>query len=41
MLAVDVYQLVGSGTPVVLAAGFAVIMLLRRRDRRRPDADDA
>lgn len=40
MLAVDIQMLIGSWTPVVLAIGFCAILLARRRDRRRGDADD-
>ncbi|MDP2710008.1 MAG: hypothetical protein Q8O56_02195 [Solirubrobacteraceae bacterium] len=40
MLATDIQMLIGSGMPVVLAAGFIAILVLRRRDRRRSDSRD-
>ena len=40
VLAADIQMIIGSGMPLVLAIGFAAIMVLRRRDRRRNDADD-
>jgi hypothetical protein len=35
ILAADVQMIIGSAMPIVLAAAFAAIMFLRRRDRRR------
>lgn len=40
VIATDIQMLIGSGMPVVLAIGFAAILLLRRRDRRRSDSGD-
>lgn len=40
VLAADIQMIIGSGMPLVLAVGFAAIMVLRRRDRRRGDPDD-
>ena len=40
VLAADIQMIIGSGMPLVLAIGFAAIMVLRRRDRRRRDPDD-
>jgi len=40
VLAADIQMIIGSGMPVVLAIGFAGILALRRRDRRRSDPGD-
>jgi len=40
VLAADIKMIIGSGMPVVLAIGFAAILVLRRRDRRRSDPGD-
>ena len=37
VLATDIQMLIGSGMPVVLVIGFAAILALRRRDRRRSE----
>ena len=37
VLAADIQMIIGSGMPLVLAIGFAAILVLRRRDRRRSD----
>jgi hypothetical protein len=34
----DIQAFIGSALPAVLAIGFAVVMLLRRRERRRGDS---
>jgi hypothetical protein len=41
VLAADIQQIIGSAMPVVLGVGFFAIVLARRRDRRRSDAEDA
>jgi hypothetical protein len=38
VLATDIQMLIGSGMPIVLAIGFGVILMVRRRDRRRSDS---
>ena len=40
VLAADIQMLIGSWLPVVLVIGFIAILALRRRDRRRGDADE-
>ena len=40
VLAADILTIIGSGLPLVLALGFAAIMVLRRRDRRRSRPGD-
>ena len=40
VFAADIQMIIGSGMPVVLAIGFAAILVLRRRDRRRGDPGD-
>ncbi len=39
-LAADIQMIIGSSMPLVLVLGFAAIMVLRRRDRRRGRPDD-
>jgi hypothetical protein len=40
VIATDVQMIIGSAMPVVLAIGFAAILVLRRRDRRHSEPDD-